>query len=1087
MLKFIFGLPASGKTYNVLKMIKECAESGKQSVLLVPEQFSFESERAVLKKLGDSLSQNVAVMSFTRLCDEVGRNTGGIAAGTLTDAQKVIFMNRALLSVRESLTLWQRYCGSVSFAKTMLDTVGEFKINAVTADDLRFAAAASSSEKLKHKLNDTAIIYETYDMLAGEKYLDPADALTKLYIKLSDYKYFENRAVFIDSFKGFTGQQFKIIDRILAQTDKVTVSLTNDSRLKTQFNVFTNIRAAADRIRRIAARHAVKEDEPLYLFESRYNSPEISALERLMAGGDFQKPKNSENITVCAAVTAADEAEFAVRTVRRLVRENGMRYRDFVIIARDAEKYDTAVTAACLQNGVPCFADRRVPLSAFPLTAAVNAAADCAAHTSTESILRFNKTGLGSLTPEETAALENYSLLWNISGDMWDNEWTMDPRGFVADENKCIDKNALEKINGLRKKAWEPLKAFKEKFNGTAADMVRAAVELTELCGASDKLAALASRFKNSGNEWSGDVLKQSYDKYMRLLDSLAVCFGEKVLKKSEFCEALRLAVSFDSVGIIPRTLDEVTFGAADRIRPSRPKVAFILGANQGVFPKNVTAEGIFSSDERRRLIESGLEIPDGSVSAMTDEDYLVYCNLCCPSDRLYISYAKNSLTGENYEPSAFVSEITENIGCNAANEPDNSLTYGNLPETEESAYSLYCRRRGFLGGKELKSALENSGEKEKLAYLENKLSGAPFSITEDTAKELYGTDIKLSASKFDTFKKCRFYYFCKYGIRAKKLQPAEFDVLQRGTVVHFVLEKIVGKYKKTIADMPKTELDGLVDKYINEYLDSVAGYRAVETERAKFLVSRISRSLKEVVYQLAREFGQSDFEPVSCELKIGDDGDLPELIFPYDGGNIRLSGSIDRVDKFDGYVRVIDYKTGARKFKLPDILFGLNLQMLIYLYAVIRGGGNEDEKAAGILYMPSKRDINESGMAMNGFIRKETEIVSAMDKGLNGEFVPKLKLNRDGSVSKVCTSFASANDFSLIFDYIEKLMHDTGKEMVGGDIAANPLDGRDSPACKYCDYAAVCGREEEPARRVPDLKNDEVLKLMREETADGV
>ena len=348
LLKFIFGLPASGKTYTVLDKIKKCAESGKQAVLLVPEQFSFESERAVLKGLGDQLSQSVAVMSFSRLCDEVGRNTGGIAAGTLTDAQKVVFMNRALLSVKESLTLWQRYCGIVSFAKTMLDTVGEFKINSVTADDLRLAAAGLNSEKLKHKLNDAAIIYEAYDMLVGEKYIDPADELTRLYTKLSDYKYFENKAVFIDSFKGFTGQQFKIIDRILAQTDEVTVSLTNDPRLNAEFNVFTNIRAAAEKIRRIAARHAVKEDEPLCLFESRYNSPEISALERLIASDEFERPQKCDGITVCAAATAADEAEFAVRTIRRLVRENGMRYRDFVIISRDSDKYDAAVTAACL-------------------------------------------------------------------------------------------------------------------------------------------------------------------------------------------------------------------------------------------------------------------------------------------------------------------------------------------------------------------------------------------------------------------------------------------------------------------------------------------------------------------------------------------------------------------------------------------------------------------------------------------------------------------------------------------------------------------------------------------------------------------
>ena len=1088
MLKFIFGLPVSGKTYKVMQMIKENALNGKQSVLLVPEQFSFESERSVLKMLGDKSARSVSVMSFSRLCDEIGRSTGGIAGRTLNDADKVIFMNRALTSVRNDLKLWSRYCNSVAFAKTMLDTVGEFKINSVTAQDIKNAALSVNSENLSAKLNDTALIFETYDALTGEKFIDPADALTKLYRQLEDFKYFENKTVYIDSFKGFTGQQFKIIDRILAQSEDVIISLTNDIRLDKEFNIFSNIRKSAERIRKSAERFGVTEAESIFLDKSRYNSMSVAALERLIAGGETVI-SDGQGITVCKAALMFDEAEFAARTIRRLVREDGIRYRDFVIIARDAEQYETAVLLACLQNGIPCFADRRIPLASFPVSAAVNAAAETALSPTTESVLRFNKTGLGTLTEDEISILENYTMLWGISGDMWEKEWTMDPRGFVSEEQNDGTADSLKTINKLRIKAWEPLKNFIADFNGTAADMAAACVELLFACGAPDKLALLAQKYAEDGNEWSGDALRQSYDKFMKLLDSMVTCFGNVTLKKKEFCEALRLAVSFDSVGTIPRTLDEVTFGSADRIRPSRPKVAFILGANQGVFPKTVTAAGIFSANERGKLIESGIEISDGSADAMTDEDYLVYCNLCCPSDRLYVSYATGGITGEKCEPAAFVSELTENIPCKTITEPQERLTEENLPETAESAYSAYCRARLAENGDSasLKAALP-SDLIIKAEYLEDRLSGKPFCISEDTAARLYGTDINMSASKFDTYNRCRFYFFCKYGIAAKKLQPAEFDVLQRGTIVHFVLEKLVGKYKKGFTELSDNELDGLVDEYINEYLDGVAGYRSVETQRGKFLVSRISRSLKEVVKQLAKEFAQSGFEPAYCELKIGGkNADIPALKMPYDGGNITLTGSIDRVDEYNGYVRVIDYKTGSRKFKLPDILFGLNLQMLIYLYAVVRAGGLDDEKAAGILYMPSKRDINDTGMAMNGLIRNEKEIVSAMDKNMSGEFVPKLKLNKDGSLSRSCTSFVSAEDFTKIFDYIEKLMRDTGNGISSGDIAAAPLDGRDSPACKYCDYSAVCGREGAPCERVPDLKNEEVFEKMEEASANGI
>ena len=295
------------------------------------------------------------------------------------------------------------------------------------------------------------------------------------------------------------------------------------------------------------------------------------------------------------------------------------------------------------------------------------------------------------------------------------------------------------------------------------------------------------------------------------------------------------------------------------------------------------------------------------------------------------------------------------------------------------------------------------------------------------------------------------------------------------------MLERIISVHKKGIAYLTEDERNCEVDKYINEYLDGIKGYRSVESARSAFLVSRISRSLKEVVGRIAAEFSQSDFEPVRCELKIGRDGEIPPLAMPYCDGRIMLEGSIDRVDTYNGYVRIIDYKTGSRTFKLPDILFGLNLQMLIYLYAVIRGRKEDDKCAAGIFYMPSKRDLNGEGLAMNGLAQADEELVN------NGEFIPKLRKNKDGSLSKLNNSYIAPSDFSDIFDYIERLMKDTGDSIMSGDISVDPTDGCDSPACKYCDYSSVCGHEESLAEKVQRMANSEVLEKIREVNGNGV
>ncbi len=1083
MLQFILGRASSGKTYTVTQKIAECLSQGESPVLLVPEQFSFESEKNILDAVGDGVAQCVSVISFTRLCDEIEREAGGVCGESITDADRVILMNRAIKICRDELVRFKRYASSTSFARLMIDSIGEFKMNFISSEDLQSAADSTDDEQLRLKLLDTALIYENYDALIAEKFIDNTDRLTKLYYALENYKYFENKTVFIDSFKSFSGQQYKILERIVSQAKNVTVTLVDNPNDTREFGVFSNIKKVKNRISAIARKFAVRLGNDIILKTKNYVSVELAALEEFMATGSTDFEGECKNIAVCRADSIYNEADFVARNIRRIVRETGARYSDFVIIARDTAPYENALEVACKKNDISCFIDKRIPLSSMPTAVALMSAANTAKNFTTENILRFHKSGVDLLDFEQLATLENYTYLWSIEGEDWLKDWTMDPDGFVANGSLSGDaSNILNGINALRKKAIEPLENLKNNFKGNAQDMARALVCLFDECD-------LAENFKNFSKQYSADTtysdaIRQSWASIMKILNSLSVCFGEGDISKKEFCDALSTALSLETVGLIPQMIDEAIFGEADRIRPSRPKYAFIMGANQGVFPRLQENSGLFVSSEREKLITLGLDIPNKVFSLAVDEECLLYSNLCCASHGVYISYS-TSIDSNVAEPSVFVNDIVKRFNCAVFNEPW-ALNENYLPETLEDAFSQFCSHisNDDCDTLTLTEVLRDTDMSDRVNNVINCRENTNYFISEDTARELFGNRIVMSPSKFDTFNRCRFMYFCRYGLRVERLQPAEFNAMQRGTIVHYVLQRAVEDFGKGLGNLGEEEINLLVEKYTSEYLDMIAGYSDIETPYLKYLLSTIKRTLKFVVARLALEFAQSDFTPVKCELKIGFDGDMPEIKIPIENcGTLELIGVVDRLDEWNGYIRIIDYKTGHRDFRLPDILFGQNMQMLIYLYAVSKNqkfGG----KAAGIFYMPASRDKTNSKSArrMNGLIAADKSLVTAMDKENKGEFIPKY------SEKSPSDSYISAESFDEIFEFIESKLKRTGEVIYSGDIAADPIDGLDSGACKYCEYQSVCRKDGKVNKSVPKLTNQEVLEeIKRQVSKDGI
>ena len=276
-------------------------------------------------------------------------------------------------------------------------------------------------------------------------------------------------------------------------------------------------------------------------------------------------------------------------------------------------------------------------------------------------------------------------------------------------------------------------------------------------------------------------------------------------------------------------------------------------------------------------------------IYSAIDEEFLIYSNLCCASDKLFISYSNSTVSGEILEPSSFIQNIKDSLSISVESEPKKHIGFENLPETEDSLFTEYCRRTDLHDKENLGRLIEKSNSNTRLSALIASIGEIPKSIEPETSNKLFGDNIRMSASKLDKFSGCRFSYFCRYGLGVEKMQSAEFDVMQRGTIIHYVFERLINDYKEDFDKLQNEDLDLLTDKYINEYLDNVPGYRTVENAKQAFMVSRLSRSLKEVVAHIVAEITQSDFKPVACEFRIGHNGDIPTLEFPYSKGKVRI------------------------------------------------------------------------------------------------------------------------------------------------------------------------------------------------------
>ena len=1100
MLQLVLGTSGHGKTeYLINKIETRLKEKDDFVYIIVPDQLSFSLEKSFLNRFGAKLASKIKVWSFTRFSEEVFRIYGGIKEKPLSETGKYAVLSKAIKIAKDNLKVYHK--ASDTLLKLMLEAIVEFKENLISPSDL-FEKSKEMTGNLKDKINDIALIYEIYNALIKDKYLDESDVLTRACDILEDKDFLEGSYVFFDGFESFNRQKLKIIAYAMKKAEICYVSLASDSAALNEESVFEPISRTVLNIKRIAAEENVKENVPVFFKDAvRFENDELKHLEKYLFRTDIE-PYNKEvnNIEIFEALNVYDEIEYIAAKIRNLVIDENYRYGDFSIVCKDPGKYYSILSPTFEKWNIPCYYQEPVKLNSRPIIRLIEASYRIVKYGfRTEDILSLLKTGLTEFNSDDISMLENYLYLWKIEGKAWKSDFFKHPKGFGYDLLE-EDAEKLLKLNEIRRTIILPLIRFGDKYSeGKASDIGAGIYELLLNLKVDKNISETFNEYIKLGMPDLAKDGSLSWQKLMDILDEFANSFGDEVISLQEYFSVFKDVVAKAESRDIPMRMDTVTFTSIDVYKPQEVKVCFVLGAVQGELPFIPSDNGLFTDNERNKLISCELNMESRLEDRIKSERFLTYAAAVSSCQKLIVTYHL-FLGEEDTVPGRLVSEIKKIFPLLKVKKEEKlnfyTTTYNSLFAFYASMYKKDSSERESLK----KLLIENPDYKKKTESLDLISRNKAFEIKDKYLSERMFSDTYFSASQVESYHKCAFSYFCKYGLNVKEKRTAEIDNLEYGTIMHYLFEAILKSDYNVYIENREKLLDD-VNELIEKYKLTKMGGSDTLSGKDKYRFSRLSKAAVSMIERFIEELSISKFEPKYFELYLSDYSDFPPLRIKTERNKyITVGGIADRVDVYETekgkYVRIIDYKTGTKEFKYSDVLFGLNLQMLIYLAAMSEKG---KVIPSGILYLPSsvpeisgEKNINEEiikkekdkKLASSGVVLDNAEIINAMEMGAAGRFLPT-GIKDNGNYTKP-QSVINEQGFEILFEHTKNLIKTMADNLIGGDIPASPLMVNNN-SCAYCPYGSVCGNMKDE-RSVNKLKltKEDVLKEIEKQMGKG-
>ena len=1129
-LQFIIGNSGAGKSYYAYKRIIEDSlkHPEKNYYVIVPEQFTMQTQKALVEMHPGKGILNIDILSFERLAYRVFEETGGGNRKVLEDTGKSMVLQKMVQQHRKELDYLGSQMNKPGYLDEVKSLVSEFMQYDIKEDDLEeMKEKAKDQALLEMKLKDVGVLYQSFKEFLKGHYMTGEEVMDVLLKQLPFSKKLKGAELLFDGFTGFTPIQVNVIRELLVIADRVCVTVTMDERE----DAFTPGKShqlffMSKQMIRTLAGLTKNLDDPVYLKlsgKSRFSqAPAMQFLEKNIfryRKGTYEKEQ--QEIQIFAAASPLEEMREAARRMAQLVRTCGYRYGEIAVITGNLEEYARLASQVFEEADIPYFIDEKHSVLMNPFVEYLRAAMEMAVQGFPyESVFRYLRCGMSEVTREQADKLENYVLALGIRGyRKWSEKWVRVYRGMEADQ--------IQELNEIREVFAEEVKGLADGFctgKKTVEEYCRILYEFILKSNVWQKLKKQEQNFKDTGDKAMEKEYNQIYGIVMDLLDKMVEILGNETVSRQEFRQLLETGLSQAKVALIPPSIDQVMVGDMERSRLKEIKALFFVGVNEGNIPKSTQTGGILSELDRDFFKEQGVELAPGPKELMNMQRFYLYLNMTKPREQLILSFSDTNAKGEGISPAYLIGSIRglypkleiERAGESGAARSSvsgagmkNETGSGNgeycYPENPEAGISLFLEKLAGETGKdheildqtdamfgELYSwYLRDSKYHDKVQKLvQSAFAGKPKDIiSQSVAKALYGEISPYSATRLERFAACAFAHFLQYGMKLTERVEYEFKAMDMGNVMHEALEsfaEVVRKRGLKWTELTEQERNEIADECLNNIVADYGNTVLKSSARNEYMIERTRRILRRTVWALQKQLEQGEFQPEGFEVTFG-------------------GGRIDRVDIMEDqnkvYVKVIDYKTGNTSFDLVYLYHGLQLQLMIYLDGALKVEQkkypDKEIVPAGVFYynikdpmIQEKIDADVEAVSaglmkelkMNGLVQADAELVRRMDNSLGS--IP-VAFNKDGSFRKN-SSVADRAQFTVLGRYVRTKIEKIRSSILEGDARVSPYELGKKNACTYCPYMTVCGFDRKLSgyefRRLKNFSDEELWKAFDRE-----
>lgn len=1136
-LRFCFGPSGSGKSHRIYEEIMQRAaeEPGRNFLIIVPDQFTMQTQKDLVMRSDRDGILNIDVLSFGRLSHRILEEVGTKEMPVLDDTGKSLVLQKVAADLKEQLPAMGSLLHKQGYIHEVKSAISEFMQYGISTQDMdKLITSAQKRGALAMKLKDLKTLYRGFQDYIRDHFITTEETLDVLRRSLSKSKILKGSVVVFDGFTGFTPIQNRLIQelmRVCAETIvTVTIGVGEDPyKMDGEQKLFHLSKKTVADLEKLAAEAEVERGEDLFVKggPNRFaKAPALHYLEQNLFRYQYEPyAGEQQEIHMFEALSPREEVHQTALYIRHLIREQGMTYRDIAVVIGDLEGYASYVETEFGQLEIPCFLDRTRGIVLNPMIEYIKSALQLYIKDfSYDTVFHFLRSGMADISREEIDELENYVIRTGARGyRTYSRLFTRRTEEMQenAEGSEQAEEKTMERLNRIRQQFMDAVEILHMGSQEKAGDYVSHLYDFLEQNQVQQKLLNYQQQFEKEGDLSRAREYAQIYRLVMDLLDQVYELLGEEEISRQEFADILEAGFGEITVGTIPQNVDRIVVGDMERTRLKQVKVLFFLGVNDGNIPKNASKGGIISDMDREFLIESGTEMAPSPRQQMYIQRLYLYLNMTKPSEQLYLSYAKVNSEGKGIRPSYLIDTVRKLFPAMSVEYPQNRSRLEQIEGRQEGARYLAEELREYADG----TLREEERQDFYLMYRayeadaagRDLLTRAAFrryresGLSRIVARALYGQQLENSVSRLETYAACACRHFLQYGLSLQEREEFGFEASDMGTVYHAVLENFAGK----LAESNLTWWDFTEDFAAKAVKESVEAYAATYGEtvlyssaRNEYAITRMSRILTRTVLTLQKHLKQGSFQPDDYELSFRFAEDLDSIhVDLSEDEKMHLQGRIDRIDVSEDtehvYVKVIDYKSGNRKFDLAALYYGLQLQLVVYMNAAMemesRKHPDKEIVPAALLYYHiddptietpvelTDEQINEQILAklrMNGVVNSDPGVVERLDRYMQDKSVViPVEKKKDGSFS-ARSGVLSREEMQLISSYVDAKIRSIGREILDGKIAANPYEKGNEEACTYCAYKKVCGFDGSipgyEKRQLEDLDKQALMQRMQ-------